>query len=106
MRKDDQTLLISLALGVTTSLIAAVIASLVQASQIVVGLALAAALFLIVIHTFTLRTRLRTLNQLGIKRWEQMISAGTTTQDCIQLSQRTIYFLGIAATKWLADPSV
>jgi hypothetical protein len=105
MKDNDNTLILSLVLGTAASLIAAAIAAFVQVSPIWVGLTLAVASILTVAHALTLRSKLKTLNQVGIKRWEPAISAGTNTQKCIHLSQRTLKFLGIASSKWLTDPS-
>jgi len=105
MQRNDQTLLFSLAVGTAGSLLAAAIVTLLQGSSLWVGGMLSVAFVISLSQVLILRTRLRTLNRLGIRRWEQTLSVGTNTQDCIKLSQRNLCFLGIAATKWLADPT-
>lgn len=103
MKRD--TLALSLILGTAASLMAGAIVAFVQASPLWVGLTFAVAAVLTVAHALTLRSRLKTLDEVGIKRLESAISTGTNTQKCITLSQRTLKFLGIASSKWLADES-
>src|SRR6185503_1761847 len=99
MQRDK--VVITLVLGTGASLLAAAIAAFVQASPIWVGLLFSVATVFIIAHAFSLRARLKTLDQVGIKRLEPDISTGTNTQKCITLSQRTLKFLGIASSKWL-----
>src|SRR2546423_11021198 len=103
MQRDK--VVISLVLGTAASLLAAAIAAFVQTSSRWVALLCSVATVLIVAHAFSLKARLKTLDQVGIKRLEPDISTGTNTQRCIARSQRTLKFLGIASSKWLTDPS-
>jgi hypothetical protein len=105
MQTGARTLLLGLAVGTAGSLLAAAIMAFLQASTLWVETVLVAAFLISTGHALALRASLQTLNRLGIKRWEQTLSSGTNTQACIRLSQRNLCFLGIAATKWLADPA-
>ena len=105
MKDNENVLILSLALVIMALLFTATIAAFIQASPIWVGLVLIIASILTVAQALTLRGKLKTLDRVGIKRLESSISTGTDTQRCIDLSQRTLKFLGIASSKWLTNPA-
>ncbi len=94
----------ALLIGVASSLLATVAVGLGGAQPEIVGLTASAGLIMISIATWRLRERFRVLKSMGVVDWERSMSDGTTTDDCIKESQTSVRFLGIASTKWLADP--
>jgi hypothetical protein len=96
----------ALAIGAAGSILAsAVLAAFSKDSQIGTML-LYGGLLLTCAELVMVHKSINTLRSMGVVRWEPSMSTGTTTADAIRLSQRSLCFLGIAATKWLADPSL
>lgn len=92
---------VGLILGVITNIVAAALLEFGHADSARFVLVSATVVMTAVAGYMVLR--LRVLNTIGFKGWEGSISAGTSTRDCIDVSQRSTDFLGIAATKWTGE---
>jgi len=98
-------LIVAVLLGAAGSLLAAIfLAAFGQSAPVFISV-LSISFVLILVHLWSLRKSIRILRFLGIAGWEASMSTGTSTRKCIDSSQLSLSFMGIAANKWLRDKS-
>lgn len=98
---ESKNLVATLLLGAGGSLVGSIVLAIGGQPLPVVVPLLAVALFLLLLHSWSLRRARQTLRAIGIRDWESSMVHGTTTERVIGRSQQSIEFMGIAGTKWL-----
>ena len=90
-------------LGAASSLAASGILALWGAAPVTITAVCLMGFAMVVLAALRLRHRILALRRMGIVNWEASMSSGTTTLMCVNESQTSLRFLGIAASKWLAN---
>lgn len=100
---ESRYLLLSITVGIASSLIASVIQLSVSGAPETFVLTLTGALAVVCVTIIVMAVKLYEIRRLGIRRWEGSISGGTTTLDWIKKSQKSLLFLGVASSKWAKE---
>ena len=103
MPRDNASIVYALTTGVVSSVMAAVL--LERGSyEWTTWLVLLLAATLSTLLLWLLWRNLRALRDVGLRRWELRVDdGGTNTREWIRRSQRSISFMGLACSKWLAE---